>query len=139
LPAWCSGRMMRIKMDGSRNDTEDEPPNAPATDRILLIACGALAREILALKAANNWTHLELTCLPADLHLRPERIPDAVEEAVTKHRDAYSDVFVVYADCGTGGLLQARCEALGVQMVPGAHCYAFFEGVEAFNAKADEE
>jgi hypothetical protein len=77
--------------------------------------------------------------LPADLHLRPERIPDAVEAAVTKHRANYSDVFVVYADCGTGGLLQDRCAALGVQMVPGAHCYAFYEGVDAFAAKADEE
>ena len=126
-------------MEISRDTTTGGLDSAPAPDRVLLIACGALAREILALKAANNWAHLELTCLPADLHLRPERIPDAVEAAVTKHRANYSDVFVVYADCGTGGLLQDRCAARGVQMVPGAHCYAFYEGVDAFAAKADEE
>ncbi len=106
---------------------------------VLLLACGALAREILALKAANGWTHMDLHCLPADLHLWPERIPDAVEAAVTRYRDAYETVFVVYADCGTGGLLQARCKALGVEMVPGPHCYAFFDGVEAFAAQADQE
>ncbi len=106
---------------------------------ILLLACGALAREILALKAANGWTHMDLLCLPANLHLWPERIPDAVEAAVHAHRAAYDSIFVVYADCGTGGLLQARCAALGVEMVAGPHCYAFFEGVAAFAAKAEDE
>jgi len=78
---------------------------APArAGRVLLIACGALAREILDLKAANGWDHLDLTCLPANLHLRPERITAAVEAAVLKHRDDYQGIFVVYADCGTGGL-----------------------------------
>jgi hypothetical protein len=106
---------------------------------ILLLACGALAREILALKAANGWDHMDLMCLPANLHLWPERIPDAVEKAVRAHRDRYTEIFVVYADCGTGGLLQARCAALGVEMVAGPHCYAFFEGVEAFAEKAEDE
>lgn len=106
---------------------------------ILLLACGALAREILALKAANGWAHMDLLCLPANLHLWPDRIPDAVERAVVEHRDAYDSIFVVYADCGTGGLLQARCAALGVEMVAGPHCYAFFEGVDAFAAKAEDE
>ncbi|MCC5992223.1 MAG: DUF1638 domain-containing protein [Rhodobacteraceae bacterium] len=112
---------------------------AQAGGSILLLACGALAREILALKAANGWTHMDLLCLPANLHLWPDRIPDAVEKAVSENRDRYDTIFVVYADCGTGGLLQARCAALGVEMVPGPHCYAFFEGVEEFAARAEEE
>ena len=107
--------------------------------RILLIACGALAHEILALRQANGWAHLDLQCLPANLHLWPDRIPAAVEQAVLAHRAAYDEVFVVYADCGTGGLLQARCAALGVQMVEGPHCYSFFEGNAAFAAKAETE
>ncbi|PKP71185.1 MAG: hypothetical protein CVT82_03070 [Alphaproteobacteria bacterium HGW-Alphaproteobacteria-4] len=107
--------------------------------RVLLIACGALAREILALKAANGWDHLDLTCLPANLHLWPERITDAVTAAVAEHRAAYDSVFVVYADCGTGGLLAARCAELGVEMIAGPHCYAFYEGVDVFAAKADTE
>ncbi len=107
--------------------------------RVLLLACGALAAEILAVRAANGWEHLDLQCLPADLHLRPERIPDAVEAAVLKHRADYDTIFVVYADCGTGGLLAARCAALGVEMVAGPHCYAFFDGVAAFEARGDAE
>jgi len=107
--------------------------------RVLLLACGALAREILALKTANGWDHMDLHCLPAKLHLYPDQIPDAVAAAVTSRRDAYDAVYVVYADCGTGGLLQARCDALGVEMVPGPHCYSFFDGNDAFAARADVE
>lgn len=112
---------------------------ASGQGQILLIACGALAHEILALKRQNGWDHLDLTCLPAKLHLFPDKITDAVTEAVEKHRAEYGEVFVVYADCGTGGLLKKRCDELGVAMVPGPHCYAFFEGVDAFTEKAEEE
>jgi hypothetical protein len=107
----------------------------PARGRILLIACGALAREILALKRANGWDHMDLTCLPAKLHLFPDRITPEVARVVEENRAAYDDIFVVYADCGTGGQLQAKCAELGVEMVPGPHCYAFFEGNEAFAAR----
>lgn len=106
--------------------------DAQGAGPVLLIACGALAREILALITANKWTHMTLTCLPAILHNHPEKITDAVTEAVTKHRENYASVFVVYADCGTGGLLETRCRELGVDMVKGPHCYSFFEGNEAF-------
>lgn len=119
--------------------TEEGLPLEGPKGRILLIACGALAREILDLKAANGWTHLDLTCLPAKYHLYPEKITEAVREAVAKHRDEYDDIFVVYADCGTGGLLYAACAEMNVQMVAGPHCYSFFEGNDAFAAKADIE
>jgi hypothetical protein len=107
--------------------------------RVLLLACGALAREIVALRRMNGWDHLDLACLPANLHLWPDRIPDAVAEAVARHRDSYEKVFVVYADCGTGGRLAARCAELGVEMVAGPHCYSFFEGNDAFAAHAETE
>ncbi|MEM9584007.1 MAG: DUF1638 domain-containing protein [Pseudomonadota bacterium] len=100
--------------------------------RILLLACGALAREILALKSANGWEHMTLACLPASYHNTPEKIVPAVHEAVAAHRDTYEQIFVVYADCGTGGLLEAACEELGVRMVEGPHCYSFFEGNDTF-------
>ncbi|WP_439111530.1 DUF1638 domain-containing protein [Lentibacter sp.] len=106
--------------------------------RVLLIACGALAREILALKKQNSWAHMDLTCLPANLHLYPEQITEAVEAAVIKHRTAYESIFIVYADCGTGGLLKAKCDELGVEMVSGPHCYSFFEGNERFQAHSEE-
>lgn len=112
--------------------------DASGAGQILLIACGALAREILALIKANGWTHMTLTCLPAKYHLYPEKINEAVQDAVAKHRDAYDRIFVVYADCGTGGQLQATCERLGVEMIAGPHCYSFFEGNDAFASHEDE-
>ena len=112
---------------------------ATGTGRILLIACGALAREILDLKRLNGWNHLDLTCLPAKLHLYPDRITDAVRDAVEKHREAYAEIFVVYADCGTGGRLQSACAHMGVRMVAGPHCYSFFEGNERFARQSESE
>ncbi|MCK0104330.1 DUF1638 domain-containing protein [Pseudohalocynthiibacter sp. F2068] len=119
--------------------TEQGLASAAQTGRVLLLACGALAHEILALKRANGWNHMDLTCLPAKFHLYPDKIPAAVEEAVLKNRDDYEQIFVVYADCGTGGLLQAKCAELGVEMVEGPHCYSFFEGNDSFSEIADEE
>ena len=110
-----------------------------AAGRILLIACGALAREILNLKKANGWDHMDLTCLPAKLHLYPEKITEAVTEAVVKNRASYDEIFVVYADCGTGGLLQIACDDMGVQMVAGPHCYSFFEGNKRFADISESE
>lgn len=106
--------------------------------RLLVIACGALAREILALKALNGWQHLDLQCLPANLHLWPDRIPDAVAAAVTGAR-GYDRILVAYADCGTGGRLATRCAELGVEMVAGPHCYSFFDGNAVFAAREDAE
>jgi Protein of unknown function (DUF1638) len=106
--------------------------------RVLLIACGALAREILAVRDANGWTHLDLACLPAKLHNVPQRIPDAVRARIRRaRREGYADVFVVYADCGTGGLLDRVCAEERVERIPGPHCYSFFEGNETFAAHAE--
>jgi hypothetical protein len=122
------------------DDTLTEQGLAPsAQGRVLLIACGALAHEILALKRMNGWDHLDLQCLPANLHLWPDRIPAAVEAAVSQHRASYDRLFIVYADCGTGGLLQEKCKELGVEMVEGPHCYSFFEGNAAFAELAETE
>ncbi|MEO9865284.1 MAG: DUF1638 domain-containing protein [Yoonia sp.] len=106
-------------------------------ERVLLLACGALAREILAVTEANGLDHLDLQCLPAIYHNHPEKIEPAVREAVGKYQDSHTKIFVVYADCGTGGLLQATCAELGVDMLDGPHCYSFFEGNAAFAAKEE--
>lgn len=106
---------------------------------ILLIACGALAREILDLKKANGWDHMVLTCLPAIYHIQPQKIPDAVRAIVERERNNYDKIFVVYADCGTGGLLQSICADLGVEMIAGPHCYSFYEGNDRFSKLSEEE
>ncbi|MGQ0564843.1 MAG: DUF1638 domain-containing protein [Gemmobacter sp.] len=113
--------------------------SATGQGRVLALACGALAREVLALKALNSWDHLDLHCLPAKLHLYPDRITGAVEEAVLRMRGGYSKVLVLYADCGTGGQLLEKCKELGVEMVEGPHCYSFFEGNDIFLPRAETE
>jgi len=119
--------------------TEQGLELAAQRGKILLIACGALAREILALTRGNRWDHMDLICLPAILHNHPEKICDAVEAAVMKHRDGYQAIHVVYADCGTGGQLFDLCNKLGVQMVKGPHCYSFYEGIQVFHKRSEDE
>jgi hypothetical protein len=107
--------------------------------RTLLIACGALAREVRALIELNGSTHLHLTCLPAQLHNRPERIADAVRAKIRANRDRYERILVLYGDCGTGGALDRVLAEEGVARIEGPHCYAFFRGIDAFLEEAEAE
>lgn len=108
-------------------------------ERLLVIACGALAREIVALKRLNGWAVLDVQCLPPELHNRPEQIPSAVQGAITAARGTHRHIFVAYADCGTGGQLDAVLAAEGVERLPGAHCYEFFATAEPFAELAAAE
>jgi hypothetical protein len=103
--------------------------------KVLVIACGALAREVLALKLDA----IDLTCLPASLHNRPERIPEAMRAKIRANRGAYDEILCLYGDCGTGGELDRVLAEEGIRRIEGAHCYAFFAGEEAFAALAEEE
>jgi hypothetical protein len=105
----------------------------------LILACGALAAELLALRERNGWAHIRIQCLPARLHDTPDQIPHAVRAALQRHRDGHEQVFVAYADCGTGGRLDAVLAELGVERLPGAHCYEFYSGAERFRKLAEEE
>jgi hypothetical protein len=107
--------------------------------RTLVIACGALSREIMALKRANGWSALDVTCLPPELHNRPEKIPAAVQAAIRAGRARYERMFVAYADCGTGGALDRVLAEERVERLPGAHCYEFFATSVQFAALADAE
>jgi hypothetical protein len=109
------------------------------SDRVLVIACGALAREITALKCASGWSALDVTCLPPELHNRPEKIPAAVCAAIREARPRYARIFVAYADCGTGGALDRMLAEEGVERLPGAHCYELFATSAGFAALADAE
>jgi Protein of unknown function (DUF1638) len=106
---------------------------------VLVIACGALAHEIIALRRANGWDHLDVRCLPAEMHNRPAQIPAAVRGAIRASRDHYRSIFVAYADCGTGGLLDDVLREEGVERIPGAHCYEFFATGPVFADLAEAE
>jgi hypothetical protein len=109
-------------------------------ERLLVIACGMIAREVLAVKEQLALDHLELTCLPAEFHYYPDRIPPAMDKAISEAKaEGYSRIFVGYADCGTGGMLDAVCEKHGVERMEGAHCFAFYQGNAAFEAAGDRD
>ena len=110
------------------------------TGSTLLIACGALAREIVRLIEMNDWRHLDVACLPAKLHHAPEQIPEAVRAKIRAARGRYAKIYVLYGDCGTGGLLdQVLEEEGGIERIPGPHCFSFYAGNEAFAAAAEDD
>ncbi len=106
---------------------------------LLVIACGALAREIAVLKNSQGWDHMHLACIDAWLHMRPEKIPDRLRSKIRQFRKDYEHIFVAYADCGTGGGIDKVLAEEGVERLPGAHCYQFFAGADKFAALADAE
>lgn len=109
-------------------------------EKVHVIACGALAREILAVCRAAGLDHVDVACLPAIWHNHPERIAPGVAEAIGKARaDGFGRIFVAYADCGTGGALDRVCEEAGVERIAGPHCYAFFSGNDIFASKAEDD
>ena len=111
---------------------------ALVTGRAIVIGCGALARELL--EVAGRIPGLEIACLPPDLHNRPGGIPAAVRARIAQaRRDGFEQIFVAYADCGTGGLLEPVLAEAGVERLPGAHCYEVFAGSAAFATMADAE
>ncbi len=125
-------------------------PRAPAADllsgasfpgrkdgarKILVIACGALAREVLALRPE----HIDVACLPAQLHNHPRRIPEAMRTKIRANRADYDEILCLYGDCGTGGELDRVLEEEGVSRIDGAHCYAFYAGEDAFARLAEDE
>jgi uncharacterized protein DUF1638 len=113
------------------------PETAATAPRVLIVGCGALAREIVAL--TGELPNVDVTCLPATLHNRPGGIPAAVRDRIRRRRAGYDRVFVAYADCGTGGMLDRVLEEEGVERLPGAHCYEFFAGRSVFARLTDEE
>ena len=117
----------------------DEFAFAAGKGDVLLIACGALAREIVDLIERNRWTAFDLQCLPAKWHNTPDKIVPGVREKIRAAKPNYRSIFVLYGDCGTGGLLDAMLAEEGVERIEGPHCYAFFSGNADFAARADDD
>jgi hypothetical protein len=119
--------------------------NLPTHKRVRLqkvhvIACGAIAREVLAISRINGLDHIDLHCLPAIYHSYPQKIAPALEQAIAEARaNGFEKIFIGYADCGTGGDIDRICEREGIERLSGPHCYSFFAGNEEFAARADQD
>jgi hypothetical protein len=109
------------------------------SERLLVLACGALGREVRAIVQANGWEHVDVRHLPAELHATPKRIPQALEEALEDANGRYDRVFVAYADCGTTGGIDEVCGRYGATRLAGAHCYAVYAGLAEWDALQEEE
>lgn len=105
---------------------------ATTSPSVLIVACGAISHEVVSVLRASGWNHVRVRCLPADLHNTPREIPEAVRAKIRAARGSYQRIFVAYADCGTGGLLDRVLEQEGVERLAGAHCYEMFAGSQAF-------
>lgn len=110
----------------------------PERPRSLIIACGALVREIRDVLGNDRLAAIDIAAIPALYHNRPEKIAPAVAAKIETAGDRYDHIFVAYAECGTGGELDRVIAAAGAERLPGAHCYAFFSGVEAFADREDD-
>ncbi len=120
-----------------RNAAGSTAADAPG---VVVIGCGALARELLAL--TRDLPGVKVVAVDARLHMRPALIADAVAARIAETRATYGPdirLFVAYADCGTGGALDAVLEREGIERIAGAHCYEFYAGSAAFAAMQEEE
>ena len=106
---------------------------------ILIIGCGAIAHEINEIIKLNNWNNVSLQCLNADLHNTPKRLPAKIKEAIESNLKEYSKIFLAYADCGTGGLIDSMLKNYGIERLEGAHCYEFYAGSRLFKDLSDRE
>ncbi|MCX7351374.1 MAG: DUF1638 domain-containing protein [Alphaproteobacteria bacterium] len=117
----------------------DEYEFKPGQGKVLLLACGALGREIVDLIERNRWTAFDLQCLPAKWHNTPDKIVPALREKIREAKPSYESIFVLYGDCGTGGDIDKLLAEQGIERLEGPHCYAFFSGQETFAKTADED
>ena len=112
----------------------------PGNESVLVIACGALGRELHALRRANGWDHLRIRCLDPALHLHPAEIAPRLRTELEGVRGQYQRIFIGYADCGSyGGIDRVLADFPGVERLPGLHCYDVFAGAERIERWAEDE
>ena len=127
-----------VRADASATLNAWRASDGDAATRTLVIACGALIAELRQVIELNHWNQFELTGIPADYHVTPDKITEAVRAKIHAARDRYAHILVGFGDCGTRGALDAMLAEEGVERIEGAHCYAFYAGLDSFERLQDE-
>ena len=136
---WRGRNSRKANQDKHTVSLEKWAERLEPSDKILIWACGALAKEISALIRLNGWSHLKTRYLPAILHNTPENITEQLRIILQSSQTKFSKIFIGYADCGTGGKIDSLLDEFNVQRLPGAHCYEFFTGKQTFAEIMEEE
>jgi hypothetical protein len=107
----------------------------------LVLGCGALVYDLVRITKQNPGLseRVELQCLPASWHNKPQLIAPAVDKYLAENGSKYKDIFIAYADCGTGGSLDKVLEKYNARRIGGAHCYEFFAGSDVFYELHEKE
>lgn len=129
----CLKHLLAPDAEYSQEIIADAPRNA-------IIACGALAHEILHLIRLNNLKNLQLFCLPANLHLQPQKIVPRLETKIVELRGkGFEKIYLGYGDCGTVGAIDKLMQREGLERITGEHCYEFFAGTGRYLELVEQE
>jgi hypothetical protein len=120
----------------STTPSSSSSPSVP--ERVALIACGAIAQPAAAVVERRGWP-VDVHPLPPLLHNHPGRIADEVHALAARLAGSYGRVVIGYADCGTYGALDEVCRDLGVERLPGLHCYDVYAGASRLERFFDEQ
>ena len=127
------------QLSADQRDAADATAVASETGGLTLVACGALAREILAITDQFPAGMVDLTCLPASWHNHPEKIVPGLARKIRALRRKGRRIAVIYGDCGTGGALDALLESENIDRIPGPHCYEMFMGKPDFESETEDQ
>lgn len=127
-------------------DPDSVPDSAPDSTResaepatTLVIACGAIAHELVSVLRASGFEQFDIQCLPAEWHNTPQKIAPGVQRKIEQAANRYRQILVAYGDCGSGGELDRVLQQQGIARLPGDHCYSFLAGQAVFDSLAEQE
>jgi hypothetical protein len=122
----------------STTSSSSSSGSEPGAGRTALIACGALAQHASEVVARRGW-RVDVHPLPPLLHNQPHLIAGRVRALAEQLLADGSRVAIGYADCGTYGALDDVCRDLGIERLPGLHCYDVYAGPDRLAAFFEDQ
>jgi hypothetical protein len=122
----------------STTSSSSSSGSEPGAGRTALIACGALAQPAAEVVARRGW-RVDVHPLPPLLHNQPHLIAGQVRALAEQLLAEGTRVAIGYADCGTYGALDDVCGDLGIERLPGLHCYDVYAGPDRLAAFFEDQ